>query len=103
LSAHTKGPWRDSNGSIIPELSTPGVFTLIADVKMRPHAKAPSSEGDANARLIAAAPEMLKALEDVCLSVSYALEENPDANREEILKIIFKQALAPIAKVEGRS
>ncbi len=55
---HTPGPWMLLKGSswhIWPDVGVQNQHNLIADVRFSP-------EGDANARLIAAAPDLLAAL-----------------------------------------
>lgn len=52
---HTKGPWMDKEGQIYPE-TTGKTLALI------PYFDKSNDEENANARLIAAAPELLEAL-----------------------------------------
>tara|TARA_Y100001963_G_scaffold148404_1_gene226254 strand:+ start:267 stop:527 length:261 start_codon:yes stop_codon:yes gene_type:complete len=58
---HTKGPWLNQNPHIVPEIR--GIGYAICEVNTLPHFH--EEEQRANARLIAAAPEMYKLLKDV--------------------------------------
>ena len=83
-SKHTKSPWEivDDNG----------VFCRIRSVKERRLiATVPCGNTLANARLIAAAPDLLAALEDLC--AAYAACNGKDHPA-------YKQARAAIAKAE---
>jgi hypothetical protein len=98
VSAHTPGPWE-----IAPQIANEGIWIE------RPNAKSgepdeichcttatvPEGEATANARLIAAAPDLLTFAHNVIA----ALEENgADANLANMLA----DAKATIAKAEGR-
>lgn len=63
MSAHTPGPWR-ANSSWI---EAPQMALRVAAVDWPKRGTAPKSkeEAEANARLIAAAPEMLEALKGI--------------------------------------
>ena len=65
-SKHTPGPWtsmEDTDGAILLKTKCRGSFRSIAVIPAEPRI----SEYDwANAQLIAAAPEMLEALEKLC-------------------------------------
>ena len=64
---HTKGPWA-SGGCVVWEQNGDGICDLTCGVS----SNRPPIETEANARLIAAAPDMLDALEEIsksgCLS-----------------------------------
>jgi len=84
MSEHTPGPWIiDSDDGDIIEVVSGDYF--IADV----HRLEPKDEWRANARLIAAAPELLEALEE--LVDLYEYEDN-----------VSRDARAAIAKARGR-
>ena len=94
-AAHTLGPWKSRNGfdsdmkeiyAPNPKIKKPFMPTQLADVR------AECKEGKANARLIAAAPDLLEALK-AALSV---MELNGDD-----LGMAGKIARAAIAKATG--
>ena len=60
MSKHTPGPWE-----VLEDKSMISVVTECAEICDIVHDVRPVSENLANARLIAAAPEMLEALESV--------------------------------------
>jgi len=77
------GPWRVRDGSAgVVGRNKVGAFEVIAHVAQR-------SQIEANARLIAAAPELLAALKDIVCEVR---DNNPSK----------LAALAAIAKAEGK-
>ena len=78
MSAHAPGPWRASFGAIIP----PGKGHFIASVNRR------NPNAEANALLIAAAPELLAALRDLLSAIG----------GEESTDIWCQNARAAIAK-----
>lgn len=101
MSAHTKGPWsllgKQAHQQFIEvvhsNLHTPGAASgVISRVTCRVTWQ---EEQEANARLIAAAPELLEALQ--------AVIRNDAENRGEFgLSInVCKQAIAAIAKATG--
>lgn len=107
MSNHTPGPWRLSklgfaeNDGSIPVLSaTEGDETAkrICTVSFQSKAKrgeayrTPCADRDANARLIAAAPELLEALKEL------SFDAFEDAHPEAV-----KKARAAIAKAEGQT
>ena len=72
MSAHTKGPWAlDWNVSCIDVFSSDAA-TLIATIRRSTLSKGIDADARANARLIAAAPELLEALRDLAESVRAA-------------------------------
>lgn len=92
MTKHTKGPWvidedfgRNRRGISAPFASRP--WFKLAKVVVRVDGE-PSAEGKANLRLIAAAPELLDALE--------AVVRVADRNTDE-----FIAARAAIAKAKG--
>lgn len=84
MSTHTPGPWHVANGCQIRSAKD-----QIAKAWMMRN-----GEGLANARLIAAAPEMLEALEEI---VSAA-----DGDGWSQLDADLRKARAAIAKAKGR-
>lgn len=89
---HTKGPWRVEEGTTLiwgacdPEdLSDRGMGYPITECKTSAGyslwAKGPSAdEGEANARLIAAAPDLLEALEGAILTLEQVCEGQHEDN-----------------------
>lgn len=93
---HTPGPWRSENQFSCKILNENGVCVAVphgpegrwVDVK---------EEHEANARLIAAAPELLEALK----SIMEELEKDTPTSIYKISELIIKGNKA-IAKAEGR-
>lgn len=94
MSKHTPGPWKvekTSTGNNITSYLLPYVAAVSDGLRAR------NGEGDANARLIAAAPELLDALR-IMVGTSQNLNLDLNAKIEGALKI----AIAAIAKAEGK-
>ena len=93
----TKGPWRvNKYGSVgAGEYGTQPIITTV-----EPFYGPDKKYGDhvANARLIAAAPDMLEALTALLMR----LDDNPELS-ELIGRVEIERARAAIAKAEGRS
>lgn len=101
MSKHTPGPWIASkSGCGIVRAGE--VLIAIAYDGQRPHEREVSGTNkqieDANAYLIAAAPELLQALRDI---LAYS-GIDPDADTRMGLREV-NAARAAIAKAEGRS
>ena len=92
MSQHTAGPWRYSDGLILAK------NTKIADYS-QPYM--PFAEEDANARLIAAAPELLEACkaakQAIANAISFVNDEAAPTSSTEI-STLFAQLYAAIAK-----
>jgi hypothetical protein len=90
MSTHTPGPWRaDNNGRIYTQ---EGLYVAaVGDAPNRSGAKR-----DEYARLIAAAPELLEALEAAAETIK-ALDEDYDMHP------VYIAARAAIAKARGES
>jgi hypothetical protein len=91
FDVRTAGPWRY-------EYDDNGFYCVTAHAAPSPYIVATGGEGDtdkANARLIAAAPDLLAALKAV---MDGQIGGSPDLNAER-----FQKARAVIAKAEGRS
>ena len=91
MSKHTPGPWmKDDDGDRVVDLA----YFIVAEVD-----GVDEAEVEANARLIAAAPDMLEALREV-----FAAHPNhtwlPGLSARE--RLAFRQVKAAIAKAEGR-
>ena len=95
MSKHTPGPWllveiyTSQHWAIFPA-APEGDFTNLATV----HRSQIESENEANAHLIAAAPDMLEALK--------AFRGYLDGDLYARLKLVEEQADAAIAKAEGK-
>ena len=100
VSGHTAGPWTIKWGFNIygSDRNYPDSDRIVANAGSHSNNKFSAevtAENEANARLIAAAPELLEALRDLMLSCG-ALDGDPRSdNRAE------RQARAAIAKAEG--
>lgn len=93
-SKHTRGPWYRS-GKTVYALNEQGFNRFSALVQ---DARTGDEELEANARLIAAAPELLEALIMCCQSMSSVL---PDFNPFD--QAAYDKARAAIAKAEGKA
>jgi hypothetical protein len=104
MSKHTPGPWAWANvptscgvcfkiGPLYVERGTESHACIYADYP----GKMALELGEANARLIAAAPELLEALK-LCAAVCAS-----ETMHKTGLIDALEKALAAIAKVEGRS
>jgi hypothetical protein len=66
MSQHTPGPWKAFGRGIFMGDLLVGTTTHTSDVEKSPYGKFPESEAcEANARLIAAAPDLLEAAQSV--------------------------------------
>lgn len=120
--AHTPGPWRTGarscewNSPSSPYLHVDGERgPLIAKVRQwQLRDTVGAQECEANARLIAAAPEMYEALKDLIAAVAHLLYACEHHDQSEDVKADFEQwramaapdpleaAEAALAKAEGR-
>lgn len=91
----TPGPWRVDGSELIPGLSVSGLLrhAVIRDNAERWVAlvEIEDNEGEANARLIAAGPSLLEALEKI------------DSNAAESVEWIRRVAREAIAKATGNA
>ena len=107
MAEHTKGPWRveacKSRGDEYRYVRTD-------DPRLRVICRVPldhidGREDEANARLIAAAPELLEALEDLALQADAVLHEadaaSPETGMRAEMKEYIVRARAVIAKARG--
>ncbi len=89
---HTPGPWkvgRDHDGSLKVGSGLDVAYVL-----------GQGSGAEANARLIAAAPELLEALERVAKDADESLMQHPD-DLPAILAVTYKQVRAAIKAAKG--
>ena len=84
---HTPGPWHPVTLGASPDHSW-AIDSELVEISRLPEWTDNQAEAEANARLIAAAPEMLEALQSLT---------HPMASDEDL-----QNALAVIAKAEGR-
>lgn len=104
-ASHTPGPWclrhsRDGSGDV--GIGAPDINNVIAEcfAAMRSREERAVDEALANARLIAAAPELLEALRALLpLAKGY---ETPHASLRALVPGWIALAEAAIAKAEGR-
>lgn len=103
MSKHTPGPWLIAdNGTFVYALGNGGTNVFWADVQSAGSERAFLSEKRANARLIAAAPELLEALTDA-LKYYDAWLANTDVTPNESLQAWTSKARAAITKAtEGQ-
>ena len=99
MSAHTAGPWRVSDGSRVIWSNDSRVVAEIRGMFIQPMKPETYSqaETDANARLIAAAPDLLAALKALRASEELIDDAYYDAYAEASV-----MAVAAIAKAEGQ-
>ena len=99
LTPHTRGPWeihrRENGYAYLHAPHDPHEWRDFARVVVEMDDTGPSNEGAANAHLIAAAPDLLEALEEVVRKFDVA----PDAVKNVPLGIM--KARAAIAKARG--
>jgi len=103
---HTPGPWRvesinyDGDGGILVRCNRNNSRNhCIANVWGAKNARDPDAEGQANARLISAAPELLEALEELRSAV-IDLDQDEECSVTHCENLIRK-ARAAIAKAKG--
>lgn len=102
-ATHTPGPWKISN--------VPGRDALAVDanddhnehVATVWYSEHPAAEGAANARLIAAAPELLKVLKALSETSQWVVsEETPSDAQWKAFNASITAAFTAIHKVEGK-
>lgn len=104
---HTPGPWSVATTHPIPHAYAPCSRRIVAVCGLNPDGSMddtsgpdglPGDESLANARIVAAAPDMLSALRD-CLESLRRLPDGNDPNAYRLTCIM--QAARAIAKAEG--
>jgi len=95
MSAHTKGPW--SCGDIRKDAEYINVWMGIVHIAAVCNTYK-DDEAEANARLIAAAPELLEALKGMFHGTGALPIDDPDSHGSPKIKF----ALAVIAKATGK-
>lgn len=96
---HTPGPWVTEHG--VPDVMTADRKILLAEVMVDPCG---FEEAQANARLIAAAPALLEALENVTDWLDWLSTEEDDTTKKHPTNHAkqIMAARAAIAKAKGR-
>jgi hypothetical protein len=92
---HTPGPWTPEFGEAVKVRTNDGTSVCTINWLRGPHGikgRIPGVEGESNAHLIAAAPELLNAL--------LLIIEEPS---HELLDVARNYALEAIAKAEGKA
>jgi hypothetical protein len=98
MVAHTPGPWMSFDSGTLVISASPGDL-LIADLDVSEVDT--NAEREANAHLIAAAPELLQALRDAAEHLDFC--GYGDAYEREVAGDLRQRITAAIAKAEGRS
>ena len=98
MSAHTPGSWRVSANSVATVVTDKQII-CICEGGEGDGIEPSWDERDSNARLIAAAPDLLAELETINSLACYATEANTSARLDALLEI-GKRARAAIAKAE---
>jgi hypothetical protein len=102
---HTPGPWRVKkstrfNEHGIQEYAWVG-FGRIGDESTILSVNLPSEENEANARLIAAAPELLQAIKEIKETITYGLLINTLENKA-CTELLIDDLNKLIEKAEGK-
>jgi hypothetical protein len=96
MMEHTPGPWEISRGAQNDPFSIEASACTVAHIKTTPRKWSP----EANAHLIAAAPDLLEALEDL-ISAGAAVHHYLGQATGKIHADALQKARAAIAKAEG--
>lgn len=96
MSDHTPGPW-EAEGQEVRGKCKDGVIWTIAKVGL---VLEQDEQMESNARLIAAAPEMMDALIEVRKSISWIVA-NTSGEIKDLLSVDQKRIKAVIAKATG--
>ena len=97
MSKHTPGPWRASElGVLSDKLTSYGNWYVCSLIDPD------NEEHKANARLIAAAPELLESLEDLLSNLDEMGLATMPGDTFENMRETVDRARAAIAKAEGR-
>ena len=96
---HTSGPWKLRSDALIVGNNDVNMSIAIAYDKSSAADGVSREEMEANARLIAAAPDMLEALET--LTAIVGLTAIKYENQKEMLQEAYNIAIAAIKKAKG--
>jgi hypothetical protein len=97
---HTHGPWYPVTLGASPDHSW-AIDSKLHEVARLPEWPDNQAEAEANARLIAAAPEILAALESILVGLSPASVDMQRDNLPELCKVCRGIAENALAKVGG--
>ena len=97
-ASHTPGPWVAEFHGDDASIEIWAESALIADV----HSHVFGSHGQDDARLMAAAPDLLEALETLCTGLEWNIENHPTIMNESDSQALA-EARAAIAKATGES
>jgi hypothetical protein len=97
---HTPGPWYPVTLDASPDHAW-AIDSELHEVARLPEWTDNQTEAEANARLIAAAPEMLAALESLAVGLSPANVEMQRENLADLCRVCREIAESAIAKVKG--
>ena len=101
IAGHTPGPWRLSAAGIVrADEPHSGRHQAVADILFC--SDIPAVEREANARLIAAAPELLEALEKARLKLAYIYEVTDDTHCGNEARLTGNEIALVIAKARGQ-
>lgn len=92
MNTHTPGPWHITSESVQYHYIHAPNNGIVAEVGKRSNV---NGEGKANARLIAAAPELLSALKAALPAVEYMAE-----GESGLPVAVYRQVVAAIAKAD---
>ena len=98
--SHTPGPWNEHEGFIIGRFKSDNEIHDICDPRCAPVDADTICEMDANARLIAAAPELLQALRCALADLEGSLDDYEEHDWDAHVKSI-KEARLAISKATG--
>lgn len=96
MNQHTKGPWKVWLSTKTLELT---VHTLPSDTKVADITYITREQTKANAKLIAAAPELLEALEDAAEWVSTGKVDGVSFDEIQVIEVLRET----IAKAKGET
>lgn len=97
---HTPGPWKEHEGFIIGRFNSDNEIHDICDPRCAPPDANTICEMDANAILIAAAPELLQALKCALADLEGSLDDYEEHDWDAHVKSI-KEARLAISKATG--
>jgi len=97
---HTKGPWHPVTLGASPDHAW-AIDSELVEIARLSEWPDNQAEVEANARLIAAAPEMLEALESLAVGLSPASVDMQRENLADLCRVCREIAESAIAKVKG--
>ncbi len=97
---HTPGPWVVEKSATVFEIFSGDATTLVATSRRSLLSSKMDESAEANARLIAAAPELLEALK-ACADVLSVFVQDGTSAQDSVVDKILKQSIEAIAKATG--